>query len=172
MIRRMRTAERALKTNIAFRGQRLTFSQWRANSTLRPLTCTRKRTTILAVQPLSCHTQRRGLFEGMVTFLNSHVHPIFFPPALFVSLLLTLWVQKCIMMVVFQNKIIYMPGLPPDSRQEKIEDYQRACRPIVWFEETITSSDGKKLALCIGRVERQTDQAEPTKRTLVLYFQG
>lgn len=171
MIRRTWALQKALKIDI----QRLTFSQWNTHPRSRTLTGIRKRghTSFLAAQPLVWRgQQQRGLFEGMVTFLNSHVHPIFFPPALFVALLLSLWVQKCIMMVIFQNKIIYMPGLPPDSRREKIEDYQGACRPVVWSEETIKSIDGKKLALCIGRVERQTNQARPTRSTMVLYFQG
>jgi hypothetical protein len=28
------------------------------------------------------------------------------------------------MMIVFQNKIIYMPGLPPNARKETIADYK------------------------------------------------
>jgi len=133
----------------------------------------RNRTRPILVSGQSpCFFQRRTYFEGMVTFLSANVHPIFFPPALFVALLLTLWVQKCIMMIIFQNKIIYMPGLPPDSRQEKLKDYQSACRPIVWTEETIRSIDGKRLALCVGQIERQASQGDTRRQILVLYFQG
>lgn len=38
------------------------------------------------------------------------------------------------MMVVFQNKIIYMPGLPPNARGERIEDYKNQCGGIQWRE--------------------------------------
>jgi uncharacterized protein len=38
------------------------------------------------------------------------------------------------MMVVFQNKIIYMPGLPPNARRERIEDYKNQCGGIQWRE--------------------------------------
>jgi hypothetical protein len=41
-------------------------------------------------------------------FAMSTVTAILTPPAVFGGLLVTLWAYKCIMMVVFQNKIIYM----------------------------------------------------------------
>ena len=175
MIRRVLKVERVLRVNCLLHGRHINCLPRHAVSTLqtRSLTATRKRTTLyLASRQPPWPGQRRGLFEGMVTFLNSHVHPVFFPPALFVALLLTLWVQKCIMMVVFQNKIIYMPGLPPDSRQEKLEDYQRMCRPVVWSEEIITSIDSKRLALCVGHIERQANRNNDMKKILILYFQG
>ena len=175
MIRCISKKERVLRVNCPPHGGRIGPLSRHAVSTLhtRSLIATKKRITLfLPSRQPPWIVQRRGLFEGMVIFLNSHVHPVFFPPALFVALLLTLWVQKCIMMVIFQNKIIYMPGLPPDSRQEKLEDYQRACRPVVWSEETITSIDGKRLALCVGLIERQAKLNNDPKKVLILYFQG
>src|ERR1700744_6107699 len=52
---------------------------------------------------------------------------ILVPPAVFGGLLVTLWAYKCLMMVVFQNKIIYMPSVPPFSRSEKVSDYASQC---------------------------------------------
>ncbi|KAG7116760.1 Lysophosphatidylserine lipase ABHD12 like protein [Verticillium longisporum] len=60
---------------------------------------------------------------------------------MFVGLLGSLWVWKCMMMVVFQNKIIYMPGLPPNARRERIEDYARQCGGISWQARRIRAAD-------------------------------
>ena len=77
------------------------------------------------------------------------------------------------MMVVFQNKIIYMPGVPPFARQEKIANYARACRPVVWKEERIMTKDGKDLALCVGEILRGSRVSlKPSVHVMILYFQG
>ncbi len=46
------------------------------------------------------------------------------------------------MMVVFKNKIIYMPGLPPNARWEKIADHASRCGGIQWKEERTKAADG------------------------------
>lgn len=75
------------------------------------------------------------------------------------------------MMVIFQNKIIYMPSMPPFSRGEKIQTYKGQCGAVVWEERRIRSLDGVELALCVG--EMPMSQAEKTeKHVVVLYFQG
>lgn len=91
------------------------------------------------------------------------------------------------MMVVFQNKIIYMPGMPPGARREKIDDYRKLCRGIEWREERIVSADNTKLVLCVadvvtGRGSGQSTIAggsdsksrieEAPVPVYVLYFQG
>ena len=85
------------------------------------------------------------------------------------------------MLVIFQNKIIYMPSVPPFSRSEKIEDYAALCRPVVWREEQIRAADGTRLALALGEVkeamEKRGSEVEGTglgrsRRLVVLYFQG
>lgn len=78
------------------------------------------------------------------------------------------------MLVIFQNKIIFMPGLPPNSRWEKIGDYAKQCAGLQWHEKRVRASDGKDLALCvidlaIGRTPK--DQT-PDSTYYVLYFQG
>ncbi len=73
------------------------------------------------------------------------------------------------MMVIFQNKLIYMPSVPPFSRSEKVADYANQCRPVVWKEHDLRAADGTALKLLEGRVERV---AKPRKRVVVLYFQG
>ncbi len=37
-------------------------------------------------------------------------------------------------MIIFQNKIIYMPSIPPFSRSEKASDYAAQCKPVIWKE--------------------------------------
>ncbi|KAI1436861.1 alpha/beta-hydrolase [Xylaria sp. CBS 124048] len=78
-------------------------------------------------------------------------------------------------MVVFQNKIIYMPGLPPNSRREKISDYQSRLAGIAWREERIRAADGTDLVLCCADVElgiRTNNPRLPETNLYVLYFQG
>lgn len=94
------------------------------------------------------------------------------PPAVFVGLVLALWFYKCCMMVIFQNKIIYMPSVPPFSRREKVSDYAKACFPVMWREETITSVDGKRLVLCVGESSLKAMSHPEQDHVVVLYFQG
>lgn len=84
------------------------------------------------------------------------------------------------MLVVFQNKIIYMPSVPPFSRSEKIEDYAALCRPVVWREERIKAADGTKLALAVGEIPNMgkgpdvgmSKEVGKRRRVVILYFQG
>ncbi|KAL1957339.1 hypothetical protein VTO42DRAFT_6128 [Malbranchea cinnamomea] len=75
------------------------------------------------------------------------------------------------MMVIFQNKIIYMPSMPPFSRSEKIEDYARLCGAVRWEERRIRAEDGVEIALCVGSIPRENDDGR-RKHVVVLYFQG
>ena len=106
-------------------------------------------------------------------------HSLLVPPLVFSGLIVTLWVYKCVMMVVFQDKIIYMPSIPPFSRSEKISDFHTVCRPIDWSELYIKAADGTKLALVVGdrpdRCVLHAVAAVPARRRkhiIVIYFQG
>ncbi|KAI7089641.1 hypothetical protein KC356_g2279 [Hortaea werneckii] len=106
------------------------------------------------------------------------------PPALFLGLLVGLWTYKCVMTVIFQEKFIYMPYMPPFARSEKIEDYEASCKPVEWVEERIRSLDGTKISLATGRMVEDEDSPklhaalkEPPqdvkrKEVIVCYFQG
>jgi len=65
-----------------------------------------------------------------------------------------------------------MPFVPPFSRREKVSDYAKACFPIAWREETITSADDKKLVLCVGENSVGQDTQSERDHVVVLYFQG
>ncbi|KAF2493587.1 alpha/beta-hydrolase [Lophium mytilinum] len=108
-------------------------------------------------------------------FSSIAIIPVITPPVVFVGLALTLWFYKCCMMILFQNKIIYMPSVPPYSRREKIADYTRTCGSVHWEEQRITSIDGTRISLCIGQLQDETHgtSAGPSSsHVVVLYFQG
>ncbi|KAL3423460.1 hypothetical protein PVAG01_05207 [Phlyctema vagabunda] len=65
-----------------------------------------------------------------------------------------------------------MPGLPPNARSERIEDYKNQCAGIKWHEEKIRAEDGTKLSLCVSSVEQQVDSPHFSKSVYILYFQG
>ncbi|KAI1353424.1 Alpha/Beta hydrolase protein [Xylaria sp. FL0043] len=103
-----------------------------------------------------------------------HLEGLALAPVVFGGLLVSLWTWKCFMMVVFQNKIIYMPGLPPNSRWEKIEDYRHRLANISWREERVRAADGTDLALCVADLElgSENESRSPTTAFYILYFQG
>jgi hypothetical protein len=74
-------------------------------------------------------------------------------------------------MIVFQNKIIYIPGLPPNARGEKIEDYKSQCSRVEWREERIKSLDGTRISLCVASVTNGII-SDDMNTVYILYFQG
>lgn len=84
------------------------------------------------------------------------------------------------MMVLFQNKIIYMPSMPPFARRETIATYEVGCRPVVWREERVESGDGVEVALAIGEVAGEGREGREGvggmegrgSNIVVVYFQG
>ena len=112
---------------------------------------------------------QRGTLKHRRTFLN--LPNALVPPVVFTGLFVTLWIWKCLMMVVFQNKIIYMPGLPPNARSETIADYESQCGGIEWREERTVSSDGTRISLCVASVGSGI-ASQASERVYILYFQG
>ena len=110
---------------------------------------------------------------------TSGLSTVLLPPAVFAGLLVTLWSYKCLMLIIFQHKIIYMPFLPPYTRSERLEDYARQCGPVVWREERTRARDGVELVMAVGHVRDQegTESNEKTppgekEDVIVVYFQG
>jgi hypothetical protein len=125
--------------------------------------CLRMRLPVLRPLIRYDYCQRRGFVE---------IPTVLLPPLVFGGLVIALWTWKCLMMVVFQNKIIYMPGLPPNARRETIEDYKNQCGGIQWREERIRSLDGTRISLCVASVESDFVTSPPAKTIYILYFQG
>ena len=110
-----------------------------------------------------------------------HLEPFVLPPAVFTGLLIALWTWKSFMMVLFQNKIIYMPGLPPTARSEKLSDYTTLVSGIEWREARTRAADGTDLALAVASVSSPSSPAasdssmfEPdvAGHVYILYLQG
>jgi len=111
----------------------------------------------------SAYVHQRRMFINIPTVLV--------PPVIFGGLFIGLWTWKCLMMIIFQTKIIYMPSLPPNSRWETIADYKNQCGGIEWKEERIRASDGTRISLCVASVQ-SGPISRATKKVYVLYFQG
>ncbi|KAI0837175.1 alpha/beta-hydrolase [Hypoxylon sp. FL0890] len=103
-----------------------------------------------------------------------HVEGLMLAPVIFSGLFVALWTWKCFMMVTFQNKIIYMPGLPPNARWEKIQNYASRCAGVQWREERVRAADGTDLALCVTDVDLGPSATSglPDVAFYILYFQG
>ena len=117
-------------------------------------------------------SRHRRHVRGTVRNLNSA--PLWMPPLIFSGLLVGLWTWKCMMMVAFQNMIIYNPFLPPNSRSMRIAEFQKQCGGIEWREMRIKSLDDTEIALCIadGMSSKLPKDAVPKKSVYILYFQG
>ncbi|KAK6214890.1 hypothetical protein QIS74_07909 [Colletotrichum tabaci] len=120
---------------------------------------------------------------GLLLKRQFQAEALYLPPLFFAGLLIALWTQKCIAMVLFQNKIIYMPGLPPNARRERIQDYAKQCWGMQWEEKRTQAADGTNLALCVasatstgGKKTTSRDDADDDTLSMpavyVLYFQG
>ena len=114
-----------------------------------------------------------GLYKSLLHARGYTISAVLTPPLVFTGLLVSLWSYKCIMLVIFQNKIIYMPSVPPFSRSEKIKDYEHECRPISWEERRIRAADSVEIALAIGSVTGSKPIITNTqKHVAIIYFQG
>ncbi|KAF7768385.1 hypothetical protein Agabi119p4_7628 [Agaricus bisporus var. burnettii] len=83
---------------------------------------------------------------------------------------LALWTYKCLMMVLFQRRIIYMGYAPLGARQYGLEDLPpTALDHIHCREETIHGSDGAKLS---GLFVRSNKFNEEDIETILVYLQG
>ncbi|CAG8473509.1 8581_t:CDS:2 [Paraglomus occultum] len=94
---------------------------------------------------------------------------------------LAVYVYKCTMLVLFQNKLIYVPYLPPGSRQVQLDntlvDQRMLCKKVnVWTQ------DGCKLAGIIVRAKKSKEFQAGLDETswrdiddndpVMIYFQG
>ncbi|KAL7808521.1 Alpha/Beta hydrolase protein [Trichoderma aethiopicum] len=132
-----------------------------------------------AYQARKCIVHNHGYRHGRsMAQRQLHVGEVLMPPAIFTGLFLALWCYKCIMLVLFQNAIIYNPFLPPNARSMQISEFARQCGGIEWREDRIKSLDGTEIALCISEVSCGKESAgagsSAASKTpvYILYFQG
>jgi uncharacterized protein len=80
------------------------------------------------------------------------------------------------MMIMFQDKIIYMPGVPPFARSERVKDYVGYCQPVEWSQESIRSLDGTNLSLLRGTMNGHARSFSSgigdITDVIICYFQG
>ncbi|KAH6608978.1 hypothetical protein Trco_002324 [Trichoderma cornu-damae] len=104
-----------------------------------------------------------------------HTSQVLAPPLIFAGLFVALWCYKCIMLVLFQNAIIYNPFLPPNARSMRIAEFARQCGGVEWREDRTRSLDGTEIALCVSEVscgdERGDSSGPPRTPVYILYFQ-
>ncbi|KAI0061431.1 alpha/beta-hydrolase [Artomyces pyxidatus] len=82
---------------------------------------------------------------------------------------LVLWVYKCLMMYIFQRKIIYMGYVPLGSRSERLRDAPMPAG-LVCKEVSISSQKGIVLS---GLVLHRDDSASPSSpHNVIIYLQG
>ena len=86
------------------------------------------------------------------------------------------------MLVLFQGKIVYMPYMPPFTRQERVEEYVAVCKPVVWRTVEMRSKDGVRVVACVGGIVREgqgkddvdgvVEEKRRRRRVIVCYFHG
>ncbi|KAI1495800.1 Alpha/Beta hydrolase protein [Biscogniauxia marginata] len=126
----------------------------------------------LAIVPSPLSTKSR--VNTLTCRSHFHVEGLLMAPVVYGGLFISLWTWKCFMLVVFQNKIIYMPGLPPNARWETIQDYAHRFGGVQWREERIRAADRTDLALCVADLDIGQSQTSdrPDAVFYILYFQG
>ncbi|KAL6877022.1 Alpha/Beta hydrolase protein [Trichoderma novae-zelandiae] len=129
-----------------------------------------------AYQLRKCAVQHANRHGRGIAKRQLHVGQALMPPAIFTGLFLALWCYKCIMLVLFQNAIIYNPFLPPNARSMQISEFARQCGGVEWREDRIKSLDGTEIALCISEISCGEESAgcstPPKSPVYILYFQG
>ncbi|KAI0947508.1 hypothetical protein AcW1_007721 [Taiwanofungus camphoratus] len=83
---------------------------------------------------------------------------------------ITLWAYKCLMMVLFQRKIIYMGYAPPGARTEELGVGIRTPRGIQCEEIALQSEKRVFLSGIIMRASSSPRLNEP--RVVIVYLQG
>ncbi|CAE6533341.1 unnamed protein product [Rhizoctonia solani] len=83
-----------------------------------------------------------------------------------IGLPLALWIYKCLMMVIFQRKIIYMGGIPLGSRSEELRINER---DITVDEITIQNKSVKLSGIIVSRPGLAQTALPPL---VIMYLQG
>ncbi|KAI7851424.1 Alpha/Beta hydrolase protein [Circinella umbellata] len=88
-----------------------------------------------------------------------------------------LYLYKCVMLVLFQNKLIYMGYLPPGSRHEQLTT-DKIVGNLNITEQTVQTTDRKQLKGFVVERKHHTDEKalnknqQQPKSPIIIYFQG
>ncbi|KZS93417.1 alpha/beta-hydrolase, partial [Sistotremastrum niveocremeum HHB9708] len=88
----------------------------------------------------------------------------------FVGLPLSLWIYKCMMMVLFQRKIIYMAYVPPGARDEDLDLNDPILRGVRC--EVVQIPTGPKSSIAGIAFESSGSQISSNPPLVIIYFQG
>ncbi|KAH9936510.1 Alpha/Beta hydrolase protein [Fomitopsis serialis] len=102
---------------------------------------------------------------------SSETPSVWLAIAAFFGLPAALWAYKCLMMVVFQRKIIYMGYVPPGARTEELGVETPVPKGLKCEEIRIQSDKG--VTLYGIDVQKDVEQPSPdSRRIVVIYLQG
>lgn len=89
-------------------------------------------------------------------------------PLIFGGLFIALWSWKSLSLILFQNKIIYMPYL---GRGEQVKDYKTPG--VAWHTTHLRTADGPTLTLCHSTLPcEKRVMGSRTRRITIIYLQG
>ncbi|KAF5354874.1 hypothetical protein D9756_005304 [Leucocoprinus leucothites] len=99
-----------------------------------------------------------------------HVPSVLTIASITLGLPLALWTYKCMMMVLFQRRIIYMGYAPLGARNQYLDDLPRsALEGIQCREINLQGRDGANLS---GILVHRDDTTEENIEVVLVYFQG
>ncbi|GAA5892107.1 hypothetical protein JCM8208_001435 [Rhodotorula glutinis] len=117
------------------------------------------------------------------------------PPWLFLAEVLVglptaLWAYKCLMLVLFQRRIIYLPSVPPGTRDESLDDGERSpardasLGGLAWREVRVVSEEptrwlrrpvelrGVEMSWSEGARSATTAATAERQKVVIVYLQG
>lgn len=56
------------------------------------------------------------------------------------------------MLIIFQNKLIYLPYIPVGARKESIQEYLPQLLGVDWTTSEVKTPDGKSLSTCVAEI--------------------
>jgi hypothetical protein len=69
------------------------------------------------------------------------------------------------MLIILQNKLIYLPYIPFGARQETIQEYRPQLLGFDWTTTEVRTRDGKKLVACVSEIRFQLPPVPATQLT-------
>ncbi|KAJ7666378.1 Alpha/Beta hydrolase protein [Mycena rosella] len=90
--------------------------------------------------------------------------------SVFIGLPAALWAYKCLMLVLFQRKIIYMGYVPPGSRHERLTDVHPSHLKSIECEKIFIPTMKKCSLSGIAVSTSRTASVQPDM--VIIYFQG
>jgi len=124
------------------------------------------------VDPRHIRVRSRAVVE-LYALGQRSIHTAFWPPLVLGQLLFGLWAYKvehflsctlislqCLMLIIFQNKLIYLPYIPAGARKETIQEYRPQLLGFDWTTSEVRTRDGKSLSTCVAEIRLAICEAQ------------